>query len=98
MSLCYVADQFSFQTSFDRKTCFLKIHAPTDVINRGGENLGIQKPTKDYILTYYASGLMDMVRNELKMLRRFLAILIIASNAYFATFSDCLISLQLARL
>ena len=54
------------QTSFDRKTCFLKIHAPTEVINRGGENLGIQKPTKDYILTYYASGLMDMVRNEIK--------------------------------
>ena len=56
-----------FQTSFDRKTCFLKIHAPEEVINRGGENLGIMKPTKDYILTYYSNTLMDMVRSDFNL-------------------------------
>ena len=42
------------QDSFDRKTYFLKIHAPKDLLDSNGSLLKIKRPVKEFIVTFYS--------------------------------------------
>ena len=44
---------FKFQTSFDGKTNFTKIHAPYEVILRTAEVMEMKPPVKDFYVTFY---------------------------------------------
>jgi hypothetical protein len=56
---------YLFQECFDRKTCFLKVHAPADVIRHGAERMGLKKPIKNYIVTSYSNAFNDIVTDKL---------------------------------
>ena len=43
-------------TSFDRKTHFIKIHAPHSLLERFSEIHDMKHPVKEYILTYYSAS------------------------------------------
>ena len=45
----------SFQTSFDNKTQFLKIHAPPSVIQRNSEIIDLDPPVRQFYITYYTN-------------------------------------------
>ena len=42
-----------FQTSFDGKTNFTKIHAPYEVILRTAEVMEMKPPVKEFYVTFY---------------------------------------------
>ena len=54
---------FVFQNSFDKKTAYVKIHAPQNVLEKNMEIFGIQPPVKQFIVTFYSSG--DNIRDKL---------------------------------
>ncbi len=61
LSSCYIL--FVFQNSFDKKTAYVKIHAPQNVLEKNMEIFGIQPPVKQFIVTFYSSG--DNIRDKL---------------------------------
>ena len=44
-----------FQSSFDKRTCFVKIHAPQRVLDRNADILDLQPPVKEFLVTAYSS-------------------------------------------
>ena len=50
--------------SFDRRTYFLKVHAPDEILERNAEIIGMKPPVKEYIVTYYSSKMHKINLNS----------------------------------
>jgi len=44
------------EESFDRRTHFLKIHAPKETLERGAEVIGMRAPVREFIVTSYSNS------------------------------------------
>ena len=53
-----------FQTSFDNKTHFLKIHAPSEVIQRNSEIADMKPPVREFYVTFYTNNKTDLKSNS----------------------------------
>ena len=53
-----------FQTAFDNKTNFVKIHAPKEVIERNAEIADMKPPVREFYITSYTNSKPDLRRHS----------------------------------
>ena len=53
------------EESFDKRTSFLKVHAPTEILEMNAKVMGIKPPVKEFVLTSFSDNTLSESSEEL---------------------------------